>query len=264
MSVYHMEGENLEKLNVLFDNWNETLIWSCLQGYMGSAWADSDSCPTAGQIVIADFCFFAGETNEELVKNKPKPCKSDFVIMVPQNENWAKLIEEVYGAKATKVTRYAIKKEANVFDIEKLKGIVDSVSADYSIQLIDEKMYNVANKNEWSVSLCSQFETYEEYREKGLGVVVLHNGELVSGASSYTVYQGGIEIEIDTREDCRRKGLALACGAKLILECLARNLYPSWDAQNKGSVALAEKLGYHFDKEYVAYEIRDYGNKIID
>ena len=39
----------------------------------------------------------------------------------------------------------------------------------------------------------------------------------MAGASSYTVYDGGIEIEIDTRPDVRRLGLALACGARLIL-----------------------------------------------
>lgn len=60
------------------------------------------------------------------------------------------------------------------------------------------------------------------------------------------------------RIDQRRKGLASVCGAKLILECMKRGLYPSWDAQNKGSVALAEKLGYHFSHEYVAYEIFEY------
>lgn len=92
-------------------------------------------------------------------------------------------------------------------------------------------------------------------------MAALHSGELVSGASSYTVYRYGIEIEIDTSVDYRRKGLASACGAKLILECINRNFYPSWDAQNKWSVALAEKLGYHFDKEYVAYEVNGYGTK---
>jgi hypothetical protein len=47
----------------------------------------------------------------------------------------------------------------------------------------------------------------------------------------------------------------LACSAQLILACLSRGLYPSWDAQNKASVILAERLGYHFDFEYVAYEV---------
>lgn len=93
------------------------------------------------------------------------------------------------------------------------------------------------------------------YQKYGLGAVILKDGETVSGASSYSGYRDGIEIEIDTKEAYRRKGLAYICGAKLILECLERGLYPSWDAQNKWSVALAEKLGYHFDYEYPAYEI---------
>lgn len=105
------------------------------------------------------------------------------------------------------------------------------------------------------MDLVSQFDDYELYRKHGLGVVVEKDGEPVSGASSYSGYMGGIEIEIDTREDYRRRGLATVCGAKLILECLDRGWYPSWDAQNKWSVGLAEKLGYHFDREYEVFEI---------
>ena len=43
------------------------------------------------------------------------------------------------------------------------------------------------------------------------------------------------------------------CGAALILKCLERGLYPSWDAHNKESLALAQKLGYIFDREYLCY-----------
>ena len=86
-------------------------------------------------------------------------------------------------------------------------------------------------------------------------VIICGKGRIVSGASSYSRYDKGIEIEIDTEKAHRRRGLATAAGAALILECLSRGLYPSWDAQNKWSVALAEKLGYHFDHEYVAYEV---------
>lgn len=92
----------------------------------------------------------------------------------------------------------------------------------------------------------------------GIGAVICKDAIIVSGASSYSRYKEGIEIEIDTKEEYRRKGLAYICGAKLILECLERNLYPSWDAHNSGSVALAEKLGYHYSHTYTAIEIWDY------
>lgn len=88
--------------------------------------------------------------------------------------------------------------------------------------------------------------------------MALKDDQPVSGASSYATYREGIEIEIDTREEYRRMGLAYACGAGLILECLERNIYPSWDAHNLESVALAEKLGYHYDHPYPAFLIHPY------
>jgi len=261
VSVNQIFDKDIEKINVFFAGWNETLIWSCLQGYMGTAWVDNAVNPKSAQIVIADFCFFAGEINEELVRNKPREHKSDFIIMVPQNEEWAKLIARVYDENVTKVTRFAIKKEPEIFDTRKLEVFVQNLSEEYEIRCIDKEIFDSLKENEWAYDLCSQFKEFEEYQEKGIGVVILHNGEPVSGASSYTIYRDGIEIEIDTRKDYRRKGLALVCGAKLILMCMQRNLYPSWDAQNRGSVALAERLGYHFDKEYSAYEITAFGKK---
>ena len=87
----------------------------------------------------------------------------------------------------------------------------------------------------------------------------------MAGASSYAACDGAIEIEIDTRPDFRRLGLASACGARLILECLAREIYPGWDAHNQHSLALAEKLGYQLDRPYTAYWVEDkvrYGRQL--
>lgn len=239
----------------LFAGWGETLIWSCLQGVMGEVYTDISN--DAAMAMLGDFVFFAGKPSEKLLRYKPEGCKSDFVIMVPQNDEWSALIERVYKEKAKKVTRYAFKKEPDVFDKDKLEKIVEQLPDDFDIKLIGESEFFLCQQNDWSQDLVSQFADYEMYKKLGLGVVILHNGELVAGASSYSRYLEGIEIEIDTREDYRRKGLAYISGAKLILECMNRKLYPSWDAQNLWSVALAEKLGYHFSYEYTAYEIME-------
>lgn len=237
------------KVDELFGNWNESIIWSCLQGVMGQVHTNRDA--DSAMAILGDFAFLAGKSSEELLRfNLP-----EFIIMVPQNDEWAALIERYYGEKAKKVTRYAFKKEKENFDTQKLEQAVLALLEGYELRMIEECEYNLCRNNAFSKDLVSQFKDYESYKRLGLGVVALKNGELVAGASSYSRYNEGIEIEIDTREDHRRKGLAYACGAKLILECLKRNLYPSWDAQNKWSVALAEKLGYHFGHEYTAYEI---------
>ena len=240
----------------IFDNWNETIIWSCLQGVMGEIYTNSQD--DAAMAMLGAFAFYAGEPSEKLIRFKPESCKQDFIIMVPQNNQWAELIEKCYGKNAKKVSRYAIKKEKDIFDKCKLQQAVLQLPEGYELKLLEADEYELCQKNKWANDLVSQFKDYNTYRKLGLGVVVLKDGELVAGASSYSRYNAGIEIEVDTREDHRRKGLAYASAAKLILECLEKNLYPSWDAQNMWSVALAEKLGYHFSHEYTAYEVAGY------
>lgn len=250
-----VEVVNTSKVELLFREWQETLIWSCIQGVMGKIYADERENPKSAMAILGDFCFLAGEVKKELITYKSECCKNDFIIMVPQNDDWSDAIQEVYGYKAKKVTRYAIKKEQNIFDIEKLEHIVSCLSDEYQWKALDETDFTQCKKTDWAKDLVSQYENFQEFQKLGLGIVILKNGEIVAGASSYARYKEGIEVEIDTKECYRRKGLASVCGAKLILECLSRGLYPSWDAQNLGSVALAEKLGYHFSHEYTAYEI---------
>lgn len=248
-----LRKDEMKKIEYIFEECNDTLILSCLQGVMGRAWVDNIEEPKSAQVITADFCFFKGKPNVELVQNIPDNYSNSIIIMVPHEKAWEALIEEVYNNKFERFMRYSLKKEGDIFDRKKLKAYVDNLSSDYRIVKIDEEIYNATQKEKWSSDLCAQFTTYDEYEKMGIGFVVKHNDEIVSGVSSYTVYNDGIEIEIDTREDYRRKGLAIACASKLILECLEKGLYPSWDAHNKGSLELAKKLGYHFNKEYVAY-----------
>ncbi len=239
----------------LFAGWQETMIWSCQQGVMGTIYADALEKPASAMALLGDFCFFAGKPGKELVLYESGRSGREFVIMVPQNEEWAKLIEVCYGEHAKKVIRYAIKKEPDIFDQKALKDMVSKLPDGYILMLMDESLFRKCKEIKWCRDWVSQYDTFDKYQKHGLGAVIMKDGEIISGASSYSGYRGGIEVQIDTREDFRRKGLASICGAKLLLECLKRGWYPSWDAQNRQSVALAEKLGYHFEKEYIAYEV---------
>ncbi len=253
------KGKKLKAVSPLFAGWQETMVWSCLQDVMGTVYGTASPEGSgkygAAAAVLGDFIFLAGEPEKELLSFLDENCRAEFRILVPRSEEWFEVIGRQFGPRAKKITRYALKKEPGVFEREALLKAASSLPEGYSLCLIDKELYEACRENTWSRDLVSQFETYEDYQRLGLGAAVRYGNELVSGASSYTSYEGGIEIEIDTRKDHRRRGLAFACGARLILECLDRGLYPSWDAQNLWSVALAEKLGYHFDQEYTAFEV---------
>lgn len=254
---------DIKKIENLFESWDETMIWSCLQGVMGEIYTVEEKTesegPKSAVAVLGAFAFFAGEPNRELVLYKPKSYLGDFVIMVPQTKEWEAVIEAGYPKKCKKVERFALKKEPDVFHQKKLKEIVDGLSDEFEMKFMDEALYTETRKAEWSADWTAQYPDWETYQKLGLGVVILKEGQPVAGASSYTTYKNGIEIQVDTKETYRHKGLASVCSAKLILECLERGLYPSWDAQNKASLALAEKLGYHYSHTYTAYEIYKYG-----
>ena len=174
------EAGDIHKIETIFANWEETLIWSCLQNVMGKVLVTNKENPKSACAYVGCFMFFAGEPDKELVLNKG----NGFNIMVSQNELWARLIEECYPDSKC-FTRYAIKKDTK-FDVAKLKANLSLLLSGYELKKID---------------------------------------------------------------------LATVCCSALILNCLEEGLYPSWDAHNMNSVHLAQKLGYEFSHEYVAYEI---------
>lgn len=241
-----------EKLKHMFRKAHDTIVLSCLQGVMGDVYADDAVCPSSAMAKLGDFAFFAGKPNVELILLSQREHR--YMILIPQDGAWETAIEEHLGTRARKIERYAFFKDPGAFDLRKLEKTAATLPDGCELALIDRVLYETCLVTDWARDLVSNYPDFETYGRIGIGVAALKNGELVAGASSYSSYMGGIEIEIDTKEECRRRGLALACGARLILECLDRGLYPSWDAANLASVRLAKKLGYRFDRAYTAYE----------
>lgn len=250
--------EELALLAPLFSHADDTMIRSCLDGCMGSAWADRLETPSAARILTVGFSYLTGNAQSPdaaaLVSQLPDEYANSFLILVPLDPSWEKVIETAFTGRCNRITRHAIHKKAS-FDRTRLEELAGSLPDGYRLEAINPKWYEASKLEIWSLSLCASYPTWEAFQCNGLGFVAVHGEELACGASSYCHYCGGIEVEVDTNEPHRRKGLAAACAARLILECLDRNLSVTWDAANWASVYLAEKLGYRYDRPYCAYEI---------
>ena len=244
--IYELDDPT--KAAPVFANWEDldTSIIACLDNVMGKILVTDPDHPKSALAVIGAFAFCAGEPDLELLRGKP----DRWLLMVPENDVWASLIEENFPAD--KRIRYAIKKETT-FDRDKLEAMVKALPEGYAFRRIDSEIYDLCLKEELFASCVSVFGSKEKYLELGRGFVIMKDGKIASAASSYSRYHKGIDIEIDTAEEERHKGLGSAVAAKLILRCLDEGLYPAWDAANKLSVRLAEKLGYEYSREYVCY-----------
>jgi len=245
--------DKLNNIAPLFNGWEEVAILSCLQGHLGQAWADDEDAPTVAKIVFLDFCFVAGDASLPRAKEllRQIPIGSELQV---NSEAWHKTVSEVLPDTIYPLTRFKFKKDAALFDKEKLDSYIQALPKDYVIAPIDEVMFRRFPTDVFDYH-CTQFASYADFQKYGAGFVVLYEGEPVCVASSCTYSNNVIDIQIDTDKGHQRKGLATACAARLILECLDKGIFPCWDADCDESQYLAEKLGYQLEKECVSYEI---------
>ncbi len=263
--TFPLTATGLQKAARLFagpeGNINETIILSALQGVMGELRADDPENPSAVRATVGDFAFFAGDSEGAGAGALLQTLRAPILCAVSgdsaQQAAWGDRFAAQYPS-IRKTQRYAIKKEPDIFDRERLNEYVSLLPEGFRLTQIDSHWFSVCRQLSWANDFVACFSDAAEYAEKGLGFLILNqDGEPVAGASSYSAYKGGIEIEIDTRPDYRRRGLALTAAARLILACLERGLYPSWDAANPASAALSQKLGYHPDHPYAAWYLPD-------
>lgn len=252
MSLNFQKVTETKEAEALFAGWPETVIWSALDGTMGDIYTNEKR--TVAAAVLGDFAFIASPAmDKDAVQGFLRGLKlhtTHDLILIAQNEALFVMCKALLGE--VKIgTRYAVKKERDVFEPEKLREFVKALPGGYMLSGMTPEIWaEIQEKKDWMWDFISNFPDYDTFMEKALGIFALKDGEIVCGASSYSAFKGGIEIEIVTHEAHRRKHLGRACAAQLILNCLERGWYASWDAANTMSVGLAQQLGYHFSHTY--------------
>ncbi|MBO6092366.1 MAG: GNAT family N-acetyltransferase, partial [Oscillospiraceae bacterium] len=166
------ELTDTSKVEKLFDGCEflETAVLSCLQKYAGNIFVTNTENPHSAIAYLGSFGFCAGKPDMELLLGKP----DRFIHMVPQNEEWMKMIVSTFPA--TKKARYAIKKNAG-FDREKLKTLVDALPAGYEIKRIDSDLYDMCLEDDDMEDLVCWFGPKNKFLTFGCGLVVMKDGK---------------------------------------------------------------------------------------
>ena len=197
--IYHLEDTS--KVRDIFAGWEDTCVWSAQQKVMGVILVTDTEAPRSAIAYVGCFAFCAGEPDRELLLGKP----DGFFVMVPENEAWCTLMEECFP-DCKRVTRYAIRKDTK-FDRARLEQYRKMLPDGYELRRIDGELYDLCLTDPETASFVACFESKEQFLELGRGFVILRDGRIVSGASSYSRYLEGIEIEVDTMKEERQKGL---------------------------------------------------------
>ena len=255
MELFSGDRKILTKFSIPLE---EVCIWSCIEGIMGRAWINDINEPMYGVVVVADFLFLLGQVpdvlSDDLINIMETLGKNQ--IIVSENPNWENMILKAFPDKIVRFMRYSFYWEPDIFDKKRLADFAQGNDDGYEVVPFTIEIAEKALHSNFTADFCIFFESPEAFLKQGIGFCIIQDDRIVAGASSYSTCDGAIDITIGTINEYRRKGLAVKCASKLILECLERGLYPRWDAANLESVALAEKLGYRFKEAYQAFAIK--------
>lgn len=217
----------------------------------GRAWVDDLDRPRVA-VSNCDFWFVAGDPHSPGAPRALSMIERGTVV--PPDRHWADLVRDRLGEKMTQRTRTGFATPApDAWDRERLRSQAAALPDGYSVRRVgpdDISAYVTVAKD-----FVSNWRSPEAFLERGVGYGVWHGDTCVAGCSSYTMANNKLEVEIDTAPEHRRKGLARAVAATLILHCLDHGIEACWDAHNPESAALAEQLGFIDPQEYTVHVV---------
>ncbi len=251
--LIELDSDNRASSQRLFDRYPclHGSIAAVIEGGMGKVFADSREEPCVA-LAVLDFHFLAGDPLQEnalLLFKLPQPGD----VVIAPTPAWQHLLAATYPSALAVYHREAF--QVAQFDVDKLRRFCQALPSGFELRQV--RLEEVAQfATDLDPALVYNFRSHKEFMTRGVGLGILHQGMFVSGASSAAVGGGKFEIEIQTHRQFRRRGLARAVAAALILYCLKHGIEPCWDAANESSAALARQLGFHSTGKYEAYRLK--------
>ena len=244
-----------ERLRPMFAGFG-TRLHGCVEaiftGDFGRAWADDSDVPSVA-IAQIDFWFIAGDPQAAAAADALALVPSRGTI-VTSGGGWADRARATLRSRVTERTRTAFATPvAGDWRRAELQQMAAALPAGFEIQRITAA--NVEPFAAFEKDLVANFATIEHYLRAGVGFGVWRGNQCVAGCSSFTLANRKLEVEIDTHPDFRRRGLARAAAATMILHCIDEGIEPCWDAHNPPSAALATQLGFVDPQPYTVFVV---------
>ena len=221
-----------------------------LQGYCGTAVANTVGEACVAQLTISLLTFFGGDPTHPLARHLVEKLSGETIIVVA-DARWRELVFHVHGARLTIQPRLSF--SSVHLNLAHLRHLMSCGPEGLQIKRIDlDLAQRIGTEVDTDLILSEVFPTLTDFVERGIGFCALADERIVCGATSAARCDNAIEIQINTHPQFRRRGLASAVGATLVAHCLEYGLDPDWDTAttNLPSQHLAQKLGYIPESTY--------------
>ena len=221
-----------------------------LNGNLGEIILDNAQNPNTAVATIG-FVFASGQPNLKLLERSVNFQPNQEVTVIPSSSNWRDTINKLGLTREFEIRDRTTFKPREI-DVTKLMKLFGEPPVGFQIDQLSLNELKVAAA-EINNNLFGSFWEDEQWNRNGVAFGVREKNNYVCASSAFAAGENVIEIEIATKAEHRRKGLAACAASHLIKFCVENEVQPSWDAANAVSERLAKRLGFIKGSSYSAF-----------
>ncbi len=253
--MFKLEIEDYKKITNIVKSNNELSVFSVISGIIpGEIFVNNTDNPTATLIQTSECNLIAGKADDEAF-NSEVSSKLDFWDpLTPDSEEWIDKIPYIHKNKfIRKYKRRHYTLSANQFIQNKSSLMNEFTLERVDLKALKEKSLENADRLLVWISNWGKEENYNKY---GAGHFIHNNKTIVSWSLSDCSHGSKIAIGVHTEERYRNKGFGKIVVSENIKSCFDKGYETvEWLCvdSNKGSIAIAEKLGFKQQNDYLAF-----------
>lgn len=253
--MFQLEKDDFNKVSHLVKSRNEISIFSVIKGTMpGKIYVNNPVTPTTALIRTCECNLIAGSI-DDCVFNSEVSAELDFWDpLTPDSSEWNDLIPAIH--KNPNIRKY--KRRHYILSADDFKESTKLLTEGFVLEKIDIDLLG-QSKYENSEKLLEWIADWGEntaFQKYGVGYFIHNDSVIVSWSLSDCCFGKEITIGIHTDERYRKSGFGEIVVSAVAKDCFKKGYEKiNWLCvdKNKGSIALAEKLGFQYHNSYYAF-----------
>ncbi len=255
--MYKLEPKDYKRVANLIKSDNDLSVFSVIHNRMpGNIFVNDIDQPTSTLIRTSECNLIAGRIDNEEFNAKISDELDFWDPVIPDTQEWEKQVPLVHKnrfiRKYTRCHYFLVREKFIDSNNNRLLPngfIIEQVNLEF---LRNNKFKN----SEQLLQAIEDWKSDEDFIKYGGGSYVRNNDEIVSYSLWDCSYLNQVEIGIHTTENYRKKGFGIIAAAETVRTCFEKGYTKiRWTCvqANKGSKAIAKKLGFELKGVYSAF-----------